>query len=159
MMNLISRRGMYFEEFAPGQQIKSTARTVTEADIVAFAGLSGDYNQIHTDAEYSKSSPFGQRVAHGLLGLSIASGLAVQTGVLEGTVIAFREIDDWKFIKPVYIGDTIHVLMSVLETRNLRKLGGGLVTIELDVCNQHGETVMKGLWKVLIAAQPQAGPG
>ena len=156
---IIPRRGMYFEEFAPGQRIESTGRTVTETDIVTFAGLSGDFNQIHTDAEYSKTSPFGQRVAHGLLGLSIASGLAVQTGVLEGTVIAFREIDAWKFIKPVHIGDTIHVVMQVLETRGLRKLGGGLVTIELDVLNQHKDSVMKGLWKVLVISQPEAEPG
>jgi len=147
-------RGMYFEEFQPGQQIISAGRTVTESDIVSFAGLSGDFNQIHTDAEYSKGSPFGQRVAHGLLGLSIASGLAVQTGVLEGTVIAFREILEWKFIRPVFIGDTIHVEMTVIETKELRRIGGGSVVIELDVKNQSGETVMKGKWNTLIAARP-----
>ena len=157
MTKLITRRGLYFEEFVPGQQIESTGRTVTESDIVTFAGLSGDFNQIHTDAEYSANSPFGQRIAHGLLGLSIASGLAVQTGVLEGTVIAFREIDEWKFTKPVFIGDTIRVVMRVLESRPLRKLGGGLVTIELDVLNQRAQSVMKGLWKVLVQSQPQAG--
>src|SRR5512134_1781691 len=102
-------RGMYFEEFQVGQVIYSAGRTITESDIVAFAGLSGDFNQMHVDAEYSARTPFGQRVAHGLLVLSIASGLAVQTGVMEGTVIAFREVNDWKFIKPVFIGDTIHV--------------------------------------------------
>lgn len=83
-------RGLYFEEFEVGQRIISTGRTVTENDIVTFAGLSGDYNQIHTDSEFSKNTPFGQRVAHGLLGISIASGLAMRTGVLEGTVLAFR---------------------------------------------------------------------
>src|SRR3972149_1775705 len=83
-----AQRGMYFEEFKPGLRIISAGRTVTESDIVFFAGLSGDFNQIHIDAEYSKASPFGARVAHGLLGLSIASGLLVQTGFMEGTVTA-----------------------------------------------------------------------
>ena len=148
-------RGMYFEEFEPGQKIKSAGRTITESDIVDFAGLSGDYTQIHTDAEYSRSTPLGERIAHGLLGLSIASGLAVQTGVLEGTVIVFREVNEWKFIKPVHIGDTIHVEMEVKETREIRRVGGGSVTIEMDVRNQHDETVMKGILKFLVASQKE----
>jgi acyl dehydratase len=143
---------MFFAEFQPGQRIISPGRTVTETDVVNFAGLSGDFNQIHTDAQYCQGSPFGQRVAHGLLGLSIASGLAVRTGVLEGTVIAFREIEGWKFIKPIYIGDTIHVEMEVKETKELRRIGGGSVLIELDVKNQNGETVMRGTWNTLVAA-------
>jgi 3-hydroxybutyryl-CoA dehydratase len=147
-------RGMYFEQFEVGQSFTSVGRTVTESDIVSFAGLSGDYNQIHTDAEFSRETPFGQRVAHGLLGLAIVSGLAVRTGVLEGTVLAFREINEWKFVKPVLIGDTIRVVMKIVETKELRRLGGGAVTIEMDVENQHDETVMKGSWKVLVAARP-----
>ncbi len=147
-------RGMYFEEFLPGQKVLSAGRTITESDIVTFAGLSGDFNQIHTDAEYSRSSQAGQRVAHGLLGLSVASGLAVQTGVLEGTVIFFREINEWKFVQPVFIGDTIHVVLEVLETKALRRIGGGSVTIALDVINQNDQIVMKGNWVVLVAFQP-----
>jgi acyl dehydratase len=147
-------RGMYFEEFEPGQKIVTAGRTVTESDIVTFAGLSGDFNQIHTDAEYSKTSPAGQRVAHGLLGLAIASGLAVQTGVMEGTILFFREINEWKFIKPVYIGDTIHVELDVIETKAMRRIGGGTVTITLAVVNQNGETLMKGNWTVLISSKP-----
>jgi acyl dehydratase len=148
-------RGMYFEEFEAGQLIVSAGRTITEADIIAFAGLSGDYNQIHTDAEYSKQAPFGQRVAHGLLVLSIASGLAVQTGVMEGTVIAFREIDNWKFAKPVYIGDTIVVELAVKETKLLRRIGGGSVLIEVKVKNQSDDVVMRGNWTALIASRPE----
>lgn len=147
-------RGMYFDEFEVGQKITSAGRTVTESDIVTFAGLSGDFNQIHVDAEYSKNSPAGQRVAHGLLGAAIASGLAVQTGVMEGTVLYFREINEWKFVKPIFIGDTIHVEIEVLETKAMRRIGGGLVVISLDVLNQHSETTMKGTWSVLIASKP-----
>ena len=120
-----AQRGMYFEEFEVGQKIKTTSRTVTEHDIVAFASLTGDFNQIHVDAEYAKGAPFGQRVAHGMLGLSFGLGFAVQTGIMEGTVLAFREIVEWKFSKPIFIGDTIHTELEVLETKALPRLGGG----------------------------------
>lgn len=149
-----NRRGLYFEEFSVGQQIKTAARTVTESDVVTFAGLSGDFNQIHTDAEFSKTTPFKQRVAHGLLVLSIASGLAMRTGVLEGTVLAFREINSWKFSSPVFLGDTIFVELEILETKPLPRLGGGSVIIELSVKNQRGETPMKGMWTVLVTSKP-----
>ena len=147
-------RGMYFEEFEVGQKMISPGRTITESDVVGFAGLSGDFNQIHTDAQYAAESPFGARVAHGLLGLSIASGLALRTGVLEGTVMAFREITNWKFTKPVYLGDTIHVEMEITATKAMRRLGGGSVILQMDVKNQHGETVMKGSWNTLVMSKP-----
>jgi acyl dehydratase len=150
-----ARRGMYFEEFEAGQKIVTAARTITEHDIVAFAGLSGDFNQIHTDAEYARTSPFGQRVAHGLCGLSIASGLVVQTGVMEGTVLAFREISEWKFSTPIFIGDTIHVEVQVLETKALPRLGGGAVVLGLDVKNQEGKTLQKGKWTALMMSKPR----
>ncbi|HKY78761.1 MAG TPA: MaoC/PaaZ C-terminal domain-containing protein [Anaerolineales bacterium] len=150
-----AQRGMYFEEFKVGLRMISAGRTVTEADIVLFAGLSGDFNQIHIDAEYSRSSPFGARVAHGLLGLSIASGLLVQTGFMEGTVMAFREVNEWKFIKPIYIGDTIHVAAEIKETKAIPRIGGGSIVIALDVKNQGGATLMKGTWTALIAARPE----
>lgn len=148
-------RGMFFEEFKPGQRVLTAGRTVSEADIVSFAGLSGDFNQIHTDAHFAQNTPFGQRIAHGLLVTAIASGLTVQTGIIEGTVIAFREITDWKFVKPVFIGDTVHVEAEVMETKALRRLGGGMVTINLDVKNQTEEVVMKGTWVFLVASKPE----
>lgn len=149
--HMITRRGLYFEEFSVGQKIISVGRTITESDISVFAGLSGDFNQIHTDEEFSKKSLFGRRVAHGVLVLAIASGLAMRTGVLEGTALAFREINEWKFSKPVFIGDTIHVNLEVLETKEMPRLGGGSVTIKANVVNQHEDVVMKGIWNVLVA--------
>lgn len=146
-------KGLFFEEFKIGQRVVSSGRTVTETDIVNFAGLSGDYNLIHTDKEYSQTGPFGQRVAHGLLGLAIASGLSVRTGIMEGTVIAFREIGEWKFMKPIFIGDTIHVEMEVIETKEMQRLKGGAVVIQVEVVNQRAETVMKGTWRVLVASK------
>ncbi len=147
-------RGLYFEEFQPAQKIITAGRTVTEADVVNFAGLSGDYNQMHVDEAYSQKTTFGKRVAHGLLVVSIVSGLAVQTGVMEGTVMAFREINEWKFARPVFLGDTVHAVLEVREKKELRRIGGGSVTIDLDVINQNDEVVMKGVWVVLIAARP-----
>lgn len=154
-MSKYKSRGLYFEEFEVGQKFYSSARTITETDIVMFAGISGDYNQIHTDSEYCKNSHFGQRIAHGLLITSIASGLIAQSGFLEGTVIAFREISNWKFVRPTFIGDTVHVITEILETKLLKRLGGGSVVIALDVRNQNEETLMKGKWTALMASKPQ----
>ena len=145
----ISARGMYFEEFEVGLEIETAARTITETDIVNFAGLSGDFNFIHTNAEAARDTPFGQRVAHGMLVASIATGLAVQQGFIDGTTLAFRELE-WKFTKPVFIGDTVHVQIKVTETKAMARLGGGLVVFEARVINQGGDLVHKGVMKMLI---------
>ncbi len=155
MVEIRMPRGLWFEEFEVGQKILTPGRTITEGDITTFAGLSGDYNQIHTDAEFSSKTPFGKRVAHGLLGLSIASGLAMRTGVLEGTVIAFREINDWKFTNPVYIGDTIHAELHIIETKPIPRLRGGSLVIEIQVKNHKNDIVMKGTWTALVASKPE----
>ena len=146
-------RGMYFEEFAIGQKITTDGRTMTESDIVTFAGLSGDFNTIHTDSEFAGGTPFGQRVAHGLLTTSVASGLMVRTGVIDGTVLAFREISEWKFGKPVFIGDTIHVEMEVTDTKPLPRLGGGAVTLAVNVKNHKDESTARGVWVLLVLAK------
>lgn len=146
-------RGRFFEEFAIGQQVITAGRTITETDIVNFAGLSGDYNRIHTDDAYAAEWLFGERVAHGVLILSIASGLAVQTGMIEDTVLAFRELD-WKFSKPVMIGDTIHVILEVTEIKPLPRLGGGNVLMKVQVFNQKGDVVQRGNWTMLVKSKP-----
>ena len=146
-------RGLYFEQYEIGMEITSQGRTITESDISAFAGLSGDYNQIHTDEVYASASLFGQRVAHGLLVTSIVSGLAVQTGFMEGTVIAFREISQWKFSNPVFIGDTITVVIKVINTKKMTRLNGGAVTFSLNVYNQNDTVVQRGEWVILLQSQ------
>jgi 3-hydroxybutyryl-CoA dehydratase len=147
-----SPRGMYFEEFEVGLEIATGARTITETDIVNFAGLSGDFNFIHTDEVGASGTPFGARVAHGMLVASIASGLAVQQGFIDGTTLAFRELT-WKFTKPVFIGDTVHVQIKVTDTKAMARLGGGLVTLDARVMNQNDEVVHKGEWKMLIKSK------
>lgn len=148
-------RGLYFEEFAAGQRIVTAGRTITETDVVQFAGLSGDFNQIHVDQAYSAQTPVGRRVAHGLLIAAVASGLAVQTGVMEGTVLFFREIVEWKFVRPVFIGDTLRVEMEVKELKAMPRIGGGQALVALDVKNQKDETLMRGTLTVLVASKPQ----
>lgn len=146
-------RGRYFEEFQIGDTVVTPGRTITEADVVVFAGVSGDYNQMHTDAKFAGQTMFGQRVAHGLLGLAIASGLSFQLGFLEGTVLAFRELT-WKFSLPIFFGDTIHVQATVAETKLMRRLGGGNITFDVKVINQEDKVVQRGKWMVLVASKP-----
>ncbi len=146
--------GLYFEQFLPGDQVTSMGRTITEADVVNFAALSGDWNLIHTNTEYSQGHMFGQRVAHGLLILSIASGLSVRLGFMEETILAFRSIGEWRFQRPVFIGDTVCVRLTVDTTKAMPRLGGGLVTFKVDVLNQQDEVVQRGVWEMLVQAQP-----
>ena len=141
--------GHYFQDFTLGQALTSPARTVTEADIVAFAALSGDWNAIHTDAEFAATTPYGQRIAHGLLGLSIASGLAVRAGFIEGTVRAFVGLE-WKFKAPVFVGDTIALQAEVTRLRAMPSMGGGMVTLRVRVLNQRHDVVQQGEWTLLM---------
>jgi len=138
-----------FEDFEIGTEWESPGRTVTEADIVLFAGLSGDYNQLHTNAEYAKETIFGRRIAHGLLGLSIVSGLAARLGFVEGTVKAFMGVD-WRFKKPVYAGDTLRLRAKLNKKRAVGRLGGGMVVLGMTLVNQRDEVVQKGDWTLLM---------
>jgi acyl dehydratase len=151
--------GHYFEEFQLGEKVTTQTRTVTDGDIMTFAALSGDDNRIHTDAEFSRTGPFGQRIAHGLLGLSIASGLLWQTGILDGTVIAFREVNEWKFIKPVFIGDVVHAELNVVEAKALPRIGAGSVVVGVELQNQAGDICMKGNWTLLVMSRPKSPTG
>ncbi len=145
-------RGMYFEDFEIGMKITTPARTITEADIVNFAGLSGDFNALHTDAEFAKQTMFGKRIAHGLLVLSIASGLAARQGFIEGTTLAFRGLE-WRFSAPVFIGDTIHMEAEVTELNPMPRLKGGQVLLKATVLNQDGTVVHKGEWNLLMKSK------
>ena len=146
--------GLYFEDIQIGVEMVTRGRTITESDLVQFAGLTGDYNPMHTDAEYMKSSTFGQRVAHGMLTLSYAVGQAYQLGFMERTVIAFRGLE-MKFSLPVFINDTIHVELVVREKTEARRLGGGWVVLDVKIVNQAGKTVQSGSWTVLLAFKPE----
>lgn len=148
-------RGLYFEEFEQGTTLVTRGRTVTEADIVQFAGLTGDYNPMHTDAEYCKTSFMGERVAHGMLVISYAMGQAYQLGILERTVLAFRGLE-MKFSAPVTIGDTMRAELTVAELKEAKRLGGGIVTLKMRILNQENKAVQKGTITLLMASKPEA---
>jgi len=151
-MALTTLQGLYFEEFAIGDKAVSPSRTLTESDIVTFAGLSGDYNEIHTSEAFAQEHPFGRRVAHGLLGLSIASGLAFQMGFLLRTVVAFRGLE-WEFTAPLYIGDTIHIEAEVVDLKAFPRLGNGKVTFRVSVKKQDGSVAQRGTWTLLVKSK------
>lgn len=145
--------GLYFEDFPIGRVSISRGRTITEADIVAFAGLSGDFIELHTNEEYARRSPFARRIAHGSLVFSISVGLMTQMGEITDTVIAFYGIDRLRFTAPVFIGDTIHVTKKVAG-REEKSGGRGLVTFETSVLNQREEPVLVYTDKLLLKCQP-----
>jgi acyl dehydratase len=139
----------YFEDINVGDVFTTRRRTVTEADVVHFAGLSGDFTAIHIDKEHAKQSPFGERVAHGFLGVSIASGLLTQLGHLEETAIALLEFT-CRFVSPIRLGDTIQVRQLTKDKRETSKPDRGIVTFDLTVLNQSGETVIAGEEKIMV---------
>jgi acyl dehydratase len=139
----------FFEDIEVGQEYVSPGRTVTEADIVAFAGLSGDYNVLHTDAEFMRTSIFGERIAHGLLGLAIQSGLGTRAMPRPFATIAFLGLR-WRFKGPIKIGDTIKVRIRVTDKRETSKPDRGIVVLQRTVTNQRGEVVQEGDTDVMV---------
>ena len=146
--------GLYFEDLEIGQSLTTRGRTITEADVVNFAGLSGDYNPLHTNEEFARNTEFGQRIAHGALGFSIATGLSYQLGFLEGTVMAFLGLE-WKYSAPIYIGDTIHCDITITDLKLMRRLGCGKVVLGVNVVNQDGTITQKGTWTLLVRSRPE----
>jgi len=132
--------GRYYEDFKVGEVLETPGRTITEADLVNFAGVSGDFFSLHVDEEYAKKTMFGRRIAHGLLTLAVVSGFWSKMGLFEGTLIAFYGIDRLRFTKPVYIGDTIRARIEVVD--KVEKGEHGLVTLKHEVFNQRGELVL-----------------
>jgi acyl dehydratase len=150
--------GSYFEDLEVGQVLTSPGRTLGEHDIAAFAGLSGDYNPLHTDARFAEATPFGGRIAHGLLGLAIAGGLAARLNIIDGTAQAFTGLE-WRFRRPVRAGDTIYVEIAVGAKKAMPSSGGGLVTFQVKLLNQAGEVVQRGSWDILLRGRPASEGG
>jgi acyl dehydratase len=142
-------RGLTFDEFEPGACYASQGRTVTESDVVAFAGLSGDYNPLHTDADFARQTPFGERVAHGMLTVSMATGMANWTGIFEGTTLALME-QVIRYKGAVKFGDTVHLELQVLEKKESSKPDRGVVRFAARVCNQRDELIVDGEWTLLM---------
>ena len=141
--------GKYYEDFEIGEEAITAGRTITEADIVMFAGITGDWNELHTNKEFAERGPFKQRIAHGALIFSIATGLSVRLGQTGDTVIAFYGLDRLRFVKPTFIGDTIRVRQKV-EAKDERAEHSGIVTMLNEVINQREEVVVSYTAKVLL---------
>lgn len=146
-----NNKKIFYDDIEVGEQFISGGRTITETDIVNFAGLSGDFNPLHIDEEYMKKTLFGKRIAHGLLILSIQSGL-VRPDI---SVIAFLGISEWNFRKPVFIGDTIHVRLKVIEKRETSKIDRGIIVWKREIYNQKKEIVQEGKTLVMINRNQQ----
>lgn len=147
-----------YEDLFVGMRFRSPGRTVGEADVMAFAGLTGDFSELHTSDVYAQSSQFGRRVAHGMLGLSFAHGLMwARTGELRETAIAFLGISDWRFVGPIFLGDTIFVNYVIAELRDSRsKPDQAVATFDVEVVNAAGETLQKGRKALLVSKTPLA---
>ena len=142
--------GLYWEEWDIGAEFVTSARTITETDIINFAGISGDYNPLHIDEEFCRNTQFGTRIAHGPLVYSIATGLIFQLHLYDDTLIAFLGFDSLKFTKPVKIGDTIHARVEVIEKRETSKSDRGIMKRLLQVLNQNNELVQEGVQAFLL---------
>lgn len=144
----------YFEDFEVGQVFESQGRTITEADIVTFAGWSWDTNPVHTDAALAKSGRFGAPIAHGLLGLSVAMGLASRLGVFEHCSIALLGIDDWRFVRPIHVGDTVKVRVEILGARPTSKGDAGILSRRFTLVDEEHHVVQDGHIGLMVARRP-----
>jgi acyl dehydratase len=149
--------GLYFEDFEIGKALRTRGRTVGEGDITTYAGLIGDWTPIHVDEHFARSTPFGTRVAHGTLTLSMAVGLMAQLGLFDGTVIGLLNMS-WSFQQPVRIGDTLYAVITALEKRVTSKPDRGIVKLDIRVTNQSEVMVCRGVHDVMMMLRPAVPP-
>ena len=141
----------YYDDWALGEEYITPGRTIGETDVIMFASMTGDYHELHTNEQYSKKSQFGKRIAHGLLALSVSQGLFYRSGYLDESIIAFLELEEWKFQAPIYFGDTIYAKVEVVEKRiSKSKPDRGVVKFYLEIINQLNKTVQSGYETFLI---------
>ena len=143
--------GRFFEDFVVDEEYLTPSRTLTETDVVMFAAMSGDYNELHTSETFGKSTQFGKRIGHGLLGLAVSHGLFFRLGLVEGTAIAFLGIESWKFEAPSFLGDTIRVKVKVAEKRpSQSKPDRGVIEFFFQVIKEDGTVIQSGYKTILI---------
>lgn len=146
----------FLEDLEAGQRFVTPGKTITEADVVAFAAWTNDNNQVHTDAEFAKKTRYGRRIVHGMLGASLCLGLIARTGVFEGSAVALLGIDEWRFTAPVFIGDTLTCTVEILSTRPTSNGRTGIVERHLVLRNQNGETVQEGRMDLMVLTRAGA---
>lgn len=152
----VARRGMYWDDFEIGQVLRTPARTITSTDIVNFACLSGDFNEVHANWEYCKSTPFGEPIAHGPLVYAIMGGLQYASGINDGTLLALLQVDNWRMLAPVKHGDTLHAEMTVVERKPSSKPDRGVVKLERRFMRQDGVVVQEMIVTLLYRRRPEA---
>lgn len=150
------RSGYRYADLHVGMSFRSPGRTITDADLVGFAGLTGDYSELHTSEVYAKNSQFGRRVAHGLLGLAYAHGLMwARTGELRETAVAFLGINEWKFLGPIFVGDTIFVNYKISELRDSKSRPTHAIAVfDVSVLDQNDRMVQRGSKTLLLSKIP-----
>ena len=142
-------RGLYFSEFEVGREFISVGRTITETDVVSFAGLSGDFNPLHVDATFAAKTPFGQRIAHGMLAASVSTGLGQTLGIFEGTTLALMA-QTFEYKGPVFFGDTLRFRLTVSSAKPSSKGGKGVIVFTSDIIKQDDSVAVTGTWTVLF---------
>jgi acyl dehydratase len=142
---------LYFDDVEVGDIWRSPGRTITETDVVLFAGMTGDFTPLHVDHEYARQTPFGKPIAHGLLGLSVMAGLSSRCPAMH--TAALLRIREWQFVRPIHIGDTVHVETQIAE-RQPHGRQRGLIVWKRRLVNQHGEAVQEGLLETLVLVSP-----
>ncbi len=141
--------GKLYDEFTPGRSWTTPGRTVTEADIIGFAGLTGDYNPLHVDEVFAAATGFGGRIAHGPMGIGMAFGLASRLDLIDGTAVALLGVQ-WDFRAPVRAGDTLHASITVREARPTKRDDQGVVTLAFTILNQQEVAVQEGVARLLM---------
>jgi 3-hydroxybutyryl-CoA dehydratase len=144
---------LYFDELSVGESWKSHARTVTESDVSDFAGLTGDHDPLHMDHEYARNTPFGRPIAHGLLGLSFVAGLSSQSPPVH--TVAFTGVRDWRFLHPLYFGDTVHVVTKVVE-KSAKSRRRGTVLWRRQLINDRDQVIQEGEFETIVHVSPDS---
>jgi acyl dehydratase len=153
-------RGIFFDDYKPDQVFITPTRTVTETDVVMFATMSGDMNELHTSEQFAQQNAFGTRLAHGLLGLSFSHGLMFRLGLFDGTGIAFLNVDQWEFTAPILIGDTIHAEVTVHEKIPSRsKPDRGIIHFYVQLLKQDGTITQEGIQTIMVKRNPNGNEG
>ncbi|GGE44983.1 MaoC family dehydratase [Primorskyibacter flagellatus] len=147
---------LYYNDFEPGQTFTSQGRTITETDLTMFSMLTGDWNPIHNDAEFAAKAKFGQRLMHGAFGIGLALGLMHTLGIFEDSAVALLDVQEWKFVEPVFLGDTLHLNLTILDKSLGRSGNTGRIGRRFELINQHGRPAHQGRADVLVRVNPQA---
>lgn len=150
--------GRHYEDFAIGETIETPRRTIVDADIMAFAGLTGDFNPLHTDDVFAKETDFGGRIAHGPMLIGMAFGFGARAGLFDGTVLGLLGLE-WRFAAPVWPNDTIHARITATAKRPTRRPDRGIVETRFDLVNQHGDTVQTGTATILLKMRGSSSGG